>query len=114
MLLYIPAVSRECIEWIEGLLEEDILAEVGIDILGGDFNMVGDVTLDRTDGGAQQAGQSKGWERWKEVEQAHLLIDAGRAKWGDWCIYTHWTEGLGTRIDWILMADCWGNDVWKE
>ena len=108
---YIPAVSRERIDWIEGLLGEDILEEVGIDILGGDFNMIRDVTLDRTDGGAWQSGQSKGWERWKEVERRHLLIDAGRAKWGDRRIYTHWTEGLGTRIDWILTADCWGMNV---
>jgi hypothetical protein len=111
---YVPAVSRERVDWIAGLLEEGVLDGIGIDILGGDFNMVRDVVLDRTDNGARQPGQSAGWLRWKEVERAQLWIDAGREMWGRRHVYTHWTDGLGTRIDWILTADCWGRDVWKD
>ena len=76
--------------------------------------MVRDVAVDRSDGGLDGMGRSGGLDRWEEMERLSALGDAGRQKWGNQAVFTHWIHGLGTRIDWILTADCWGMDVWRE
>ena len=43
---YCPAERGVRITWIEGLLDSGSLVEAGVDILGGDFNMVRDVAVD--------------------------------------------------------------------
>ena len=70
------------ITWIEGLLDSGSLVEAGIDILGGDFNMVRDTTVDRSDGGLDGMGRSRGLDIWEELERLSALRDAGHQKWG--------------------------------
>ena len=111
---YCPAFAGERVLWLERLHEDGILVDLGLDILGGDFNMVRDPTLDRTDGGRGMNGRSPGLGIWEEVEQLGSLVDAGRALWGDRRVYTHWAAGLGTRIDWLLSVACHGSEVWNE
>ena len=48
---YCPTERGLYIDWIEGLLDVGALAEAGVDILGSNFNMIRDVTMDRSDGG---------------------------------------------------------------
>ena len=48
---YCPASARERVLWLKRLHEEGILVDIGLDVLGGDFNMVRDPILDRTNGG---------------------------------------------------------------
>ena len=78
----------------------------GLDCLGGDFNMVRNGQLDRTDNGRGLVGKSGGLECWEEIERLSALIDAGRTRWGLQRVYTHWVDGLGSRIDWMLTAEC--------
>ena len=75
--------------------------------------MVRDQLLDRTDGGKSAEERSGVLGAWEEVERLSSLGDMGRMRWKDARVYMHWVNGLGTRIDWILMAECWGADVWK-
>ena len=53
---YCPASAGERVPWLERLCEEGILVDIGLDVLGGNFNMVRDLTLDRTDGGQGVSG----------------------------------------------------------
>ena len=111
---YYLAVQGERVDWLEGLLVDRSLMETEVDILGGDFNMVQDTTPDWSDRGAGVVGHSGGLGRWEEIERLSALSDVGRAKWGVDKVFTHWVDRLGSKIDWVLSADCWGEDVWQE
>ena len=60
---YCPAERGARITWIEDLLDSGSLVEAGVDVLGGDFNMVRDVAVDRSDGGLDGIGRSGGLDR---------------------------------------------------
>ena len=70
--------------------------------------------MDRSDEGAGVVGRSGRLGRWEEIERLSALGDVVRTKWGMDKVFTHWVDGLGTRIDWVLSADYWGVDVWQE
>ena len=76
--------------------------------------MVQDVKIDRTDEERGVVSHSRGLTHWEELETLSSLVDAGRELWSDRYMYMHWADGLETQIDWILTAECWGLDIWRD
>ena len=63
--------------------------EAGVDILGGDFNMIRDAMVDQSDGGLEGTDRSRRLDRWEEMERLSALGDAGCQKWRNRAVFTH-------------------------
>jgi len=111
--VYVPAVTRERKTWLDNWIEWEEKEELRLDILGGDFNMIRDRKLDRSDEGIGVAA-SPGMARWLLIEKDMGLVDGVRLRRREESgLFTRWHKVgdnlVGSRIDWIMVGEQWGN-----